>query len=347
MLVPALGCDQDEDEGETPDAHAAADANANANADSAPQNKHAPTRIEKTLSKLDSKAPTEANNGPPPAGIYTTADANAVMAPGASTQVEVAMNGAEPRRVLQPAAPKPGLSREIPASLSWVWQGKAIPPVDFELTFRVVSKPQTAPSEFRAKVGKPQLTGLPAPLRKQFEPLTKQFEGATVTWVQAPNGAATPLVVGDAGGDNGEDAARLLAGMLSDVLVTFPSTPVGQGALWMTTSREVLLGFETITLRMVRLEALLPSSVALSVTTRRYATSDAMPLPGAPTGAKLAQFSATSEAKVTLELDASLPASADVATELQMIMTAPERPNSGVPVRASSKLTLGRQATGG
>jgi hypothetical protein len=221
-----------------------------------------------------------------------------------------------------------------------------VPPVNFELKFALAAKPQAATTELRAKVRKPKLAGLPASLRKQFEPLTKQFTGATITWSQAPNGAATPLIVGDAGGPTGEDAARFLAGMLSDALIAFPSSPVGQGALWMTTSREILLGFETITLRMVRLVSLASDSATLSVTTHRYATSDAMPLPGAPVGSKLVQFAVASEATVALNLNASLPTDARVATQFQLIMTVPDRPESGVPVRASANLALGREPAG-
>lgn len=341
--MATLGCDRKPPPEAVPEAATDAGDAADAGAGDDARRQRKPTRIEKALTHLDARTPAGAHDGPPPGGIYGAAAADAVLAPGAATKVDVAVPGAEPRRVLHPAAPTAGLSDETPASLSWVWQGKSVPPVDFELKFGLAAQPQRATTELRATVRKPKIAGLPAPLLKQFKPLTKQFAGATVTWSQAPNGAATPLIVGGAGGPTGEDAARFLAGMLSDALVAFPSSPVGQGALWMTTSREILLGFETITLRMVRLVSLASDSATLSVTTHRYATSDAMPLPGAPVGSKLVQFAVTSEATVGLNWNAAVPAGAQVATQLQLIMTVPDRPESGVPVRASANLTLGQE----
>ena len=272
--------------------------------------------------------------------------------------MEVAIPGNEPRRVIRSAALRAAVKTS--ASLQWIWQGKPVPPIDFELNFRhaapAASAPQAeghaAPWSVSAKVVNPTIADLPPEARAQFQPLTKQFAGATVTFDQSANGAVTPMVVGGAGGPTGGDAARFLAGMLSDALLAFPTTPVGQGALWMTTSRESLLGFETITLRMVRLEALSPEDATFSVTTHRYATSDAMPLTGAPVGAKLVQFAVSSEAKIvaasispgtrgeTGETQASLPRSAEVSTKIELVMTVPDRPNAGLPVRASSTLTL-------
>jgi len=313
-----------------------------------------PTRLEKALTQLEATANAPDSGGPPPGGIYSQAQADAVLAPGAATKVEVARPGNPPRRVFRPAGPGSSApsARDEAAQLSWTWQGKSVPTIEFKLDFRSGTskkseKQSASPLQFKATVKKPRIAGADEAVRKQLEPLTAQFAGATLSWNQARNGATTPLTMGDTGGPTGEDAARFLSGLLSDALVAFPSTPVGQGALWMTTSRETMLGFETITLRMMQLKELTADGAIVSVTTHRYATSDAIPLPGAPADAKLAQFGASSNAEITLASGAALPTTATVSTQLDLVVTVPTQPGVGSPVRATAQLVLGDNGKAG
>lgn len=258
--------------------------------------------------------------------------------------VEVGTAGIEPVAKLVKRVPKAQQSDKRAASFSWAFQGAPVPAVDFVFRYQISPEDGSAKrgaTRVNLRVSKPRMSGATGPVRERYAPLTEDLAKTEISWTQEPSGVHTPLSVRGPTQTDAKDTAEILARTLAATLVPFPSEAVGAGSVWMTTSRERYFGFDTITLRMFQLLTRPDAAkINVNVKTQRYAITDAVALPGAPEGSKLAQFSATGTATVTLDPGTLSLTQAEVASTLDAFVTIPARASALIPVQAEAQLNL-------
>jgi hypothetical protein len=145
------------------------------------------------------------------------------------------------------------------------------------------------------------------------------LKGAKIEYLVAPDGSGTGFRY-ELPGAAPElvDYLRALSDALALVTLPAPAEPLGQGAFWMTTTREGVYGLDLVTYRMVKVEKLEGDQVTLSVGTKRYATSDRFEFAGLPPEVPktLLEFDAKSEGRLEFKAGAPFPSGGEVGSLL-------------------------------
>ncbi|HEY0466382.1 MAG TPA: hypothetical protein VGC79_19365 [Polyangiaceae bacterium] len=349
----ALGCDKKEKERDSESEQPASDAGASKASQVAAD--------EPDLAKaMGSVAAARANpsaggaGGPPPTGIFGPGEADKAAAKGAPASLTLGSDGSEPR-VLLGAPPKPGLKRVGTVDLATQSdpQQGAIP-IQFAITLNAL-KPKTeadAKPKAEGTAGAEPLTqivvkvtgakinapGVPADLANAVSKL----KGARIEYQVGAAGTALNLRAEvPKGVDPGfKDAVQALSDLLVGVALPFPSKPVGLGGYWMVTSRDLLMGLDVVTYRLVKVEKIEGTLVSLSVNTKRYAASPAFEIEGLPPDAPktMAEFRSGGEGKISVAAGESLAKDGELQSLIGAALgpaDAKQRPMVQVQTRAS------------
>jgi len=346
-LAP-LGCDKKEKPRDSDEGSSATDAG------SSKENKVA-TDEPDLARAMGSVAAARANTaagaagGPPPTGIFGPGEADKAAAKGAPASLTVGSDGAEPRVSLG-AAPKPGTKRagtiEL-ATQSDPQQGAI--PIQFAVTLEA-SKGKTeadagaaAATQIVVKVTSAKINapGVPADLASAVSKL----KGSRVEYQVGADGAAANLRSEIAKGvDAGfRDPVQALSDLLVNVTLPYPSKPVGVGGYWMVTSRDVLMGLDVVTYRLIKVEKIEGNQVSLSVNTKRYAASPAFEIEGLPPDAPkvMGEFRSGGEGKLSVVVGEALPKDGELQSMIGAALgpaDAKQRPMVQVQTRASFML---------
>lgn len=298
-----------------------------------------------------------AAGGPPPSGIFGPGEADKAAAKGAPASLTVGSDGSEPRVQLG-ASPKPGLKRTgtidlatqsdpqqgaIPIqfavtleSLKPKVEGDAKPKVDGEASAEALT--QIVVKVQSAKINAP---GVPADLANAVSKL----KGSRVEYQVGAAGTALNLHTEiPKGVDPGfRDPVQALSDLLIGVALPFPNKPMGVGGFWMVTSRDLVMGLDVVTYRMVKVEKIEGTLVSLSVNTKRYAASPAFDIEGLPPDAPkvMAEFRAAGEGKISVTAGESLPKTGELQSMIGAALgaaDAKQRPMVQVQTRASFDL---------
>ena len=292
--------------------------------------------------------------GPPPTGIFGPGEADKAAAKGAPATLTVGSDGSEPRVLLGPA-PKPGTKRVGTVDLATQSdpQQGAIP-IQFDVTLEALkaktegdAKPKAegdvgaaAASQIVVKVTAARINapGVPADLSNAVSKL----KGARVEYQVGADGTAVNLRSEiPKGVDPGfRDPVQALTDLLVGVALPFPSKPVGLGGYWMVTSRDVLMGLDVVTYRLVKVEKIEGNLVSLSVNTKRYAASPAFEVEGLPPDAPkvMAEFRAGGEGKLSVPVGEGVPNAGELQSMIGAALgpaDAKQRPMVQVQTRAS------------
>lgn len=290
---------------------------------------------------------------PPPNGIFPPGGADKELPKGAPPKVTLGGTGSEPRLKLGPSVPKPGYKTTGTFDLAVQADARqgALP-----VTVAVSIEASKAKSEgaagaagaepvtmtvkvVGAKLG---ISGAPADLETRFA----KIKGSKVEYQIAPNGTTsgfrTELA---AGAEETRDHVRVLSDVLALVTLPMPAEPVGAGAMWMVGTREGVFGLDLVTYRLVKVETVTPDSATLSVSARRYATSNRFDFEGLPADAprELAEFESKSEGKLVYKLGAPLPASGDFDSVLAAQLAMPNQQRGVVQISSRVGLDLGKK----
>ena len=352
-LLSALvlfGCDKKDAQKDSDEETAASDAGAKTKVSNAETDE---PDLAKALGSVAAARPAvggSAAGGPPANGIFGPGEADKAAAKGSAVALTLGSDGAEPRVLLGPA-PKPGTKRSGSVDLATQSdpQQGAIP-IQFTLTVEAV-KPkadtdagaataiQVVTKITGAKINAP---GVPAELTAAVGKL----KGSRVEYQVGPDGAASNLHTEIAKGvDPGfRDPVQALSDLLIGVALPFPTKPVGVGAYWMVTSRDVLMGLDVVSYRLVKVEKVEGGVVSLSLNTKRYAASPAFELEGLPPDAPkvMAEFRAQSEGKLTVGAGEAFPKTCELQTMIGAALGAADvkqRPMVQVQTRATLTLT--------
>lgn len=271
-------------------------------------------------------AVTAYTGGPPPNGIFPPGAADKEIKRGEPAKVSLGGQGSEPRVVLGPGQPKPGLKLTGTVEVVQGEQGRGGGlPVEF--TLRVEAKKSdkagsgdgaaSAPVSVVAQVvgARAAVAGVP----RDLDDALGKLKGSKVEYQVLPDGSGTGFRY-DTGAAAPEfaDMVRLLSDTLALVTLPMPTQPVGKGAFWMVTTREGVLGLDLVTYRMVKVEELSADKVTLSVGAKRYAPSNRFELAQLPPDAprELAGFEAKSEGRLEFSLGTPFPLAGQVGSLL-------------------------------
>lgn len=275
-----------------------------------------------------SRGPAAATSGGPPAnGIFPPGAADREIKPGDPPKITLGGQGTEPRIVLGPAQPKPGM--KLTGTIEVVQSNPGQSPLPVEYSLRVEAKrpekaatadagaaPGPVPMVVHVLGARPAVAGVP----RQVEDALAQLKGSKVEYQVLADGSGTGYRY-DTGAAPAElrDLVRSLSDTLALVTLPMPAQPVGKGAFWMATSREGVFGLDLVTYRMVTVEELAENKVTLSVGTRRYATSARFDLDGLPPDAPrdLAAFEAKSEGRLEFVVGTPFPLAGQVGSMVQ------------------------------
>jgi hypothetical protein len=294
-------------------------------------------------------------DGPPPTGIFGPGEADKAAVKGAPSSLTLGSDGTEPRVLLGPA-PKPGLKRTgtIDIATQSDPQQGAIP-IQFAVTLEAL-KPK-AEADAKPKEGDaPALTqvvvkvtsakinapGVPADLANAVGKL----KGSKVEYqVGADGSAVNSRTEIPKGIDPGfRDPVQALSDLLLNVALPFPSKPVGVGGYWMVTSRDLIMGLDVVTYRLVKVEKIQGTQVSLSVNTKRYAASPTFELEGLPPDAPrtMGEFRSLGEGKISVAGGDAVPNEGELQSMIGATLgslEAKQRLGVQVQTRASFKLS--------
>jgi len=291
-----------------------------------------------------------AAGGPPPTGIFGPGEADKAAPKGSPATLTLGSNGSEPRVSLGPA-PKPGLKRAGTIDLATQSdpQQGAIP-IQFAVTLEAL-KPKAEPKEgeappltsvvvkvTNAKINAP---GVPADLASAVGKL----KGSRVEYQVGADGSALNLRTEIPKGiDAGfKDPVQALSDLLLNVALPYPNKPLGLGAFWMVTSRDMIMGLDVVTYRMVKVEKIEGTHVSLSVNTKRYAASPAFELEGLPPDAPhtMGEFRSMGEGKVTVASGEAVPNEGEIQSLIGATLGPVDaKQRMGVQVQTRASFTL-------
>ena len=348
-----LGCDKKDGQRESEDPSGSSDAGA-----SKPKASKADTDEPDLARALGSVSAARtgagvaaaAAGGPPPNGIFGPGEADKAAAKASPAALTVGSDGVEPRVQLGPA-PKAGSKRLGTVDLatqSDPQQGAV--PIQLALTLEAL-KPKAeadagAPvlTQIVAKVTSAKINapGVPADLSQAVSKL----KGSRVEYQIGADGSASNVRSEiPKGVDPGyRDPIQALSDLLVAVTLPFPSKPVGVGAYWMVTSRDIVMGLDVVSYRLIKVEKIEGSAVHLSLNTKRYAASPAFELEGLPPDAPrvMAEFRSQSEGKLTVSPGEGFPQSSEIQSMIGAALGAADaKQRPMIQVQSRATLTLG------
>lgn len=229
-----------------------------------------------------SKAPTMAGaaSGPPPNGIFGPGGADKEMPVGAPPKITLGGQGEAPRYTLAGSTFKP--RDKVKGTIQMAVQTdprQGALPVDFSLSFE--GKPPVAqpgaPAALTHVVATVEAASvgamdLPPALTDQL----KKLKGSRIEYELAANGVGSnfrPTLTKPAETSELTNVFNALGDALATMTLPVPDQPVGTGAFWMATTRERVMGLDTVTYRLIRVQRAEPTQVTLTLETKRYATS--------------------------------------------------------------------------
>jgi hypothetical protein len=311
VLIACAACQNNEHK---PAAKGTEKAAESATASTAPVlNKEIANAVAKASQASQKAQPAE--GGPPPNGILGRERADQDFPPGTGAKLELASSGTEPRILL--AAPE--VPEKVQASLTVsVRTGPvtALPTVTFQLDFGPASSREGIDSVVidvgAVKLAEQQLGQVPEQLRMEVAKL----KGSTFSY-QSRKGALIGAPDHGLSKEASDNMGSLLAAgadALSTVLLTVPTEPVGQGAIWMVSNRENLTRSEVVSYNLFKVEEVTPSLVKLSVQTQRYIVDPVLE------GNPVVQFKSTGSGEFSLVPGNRLPSQASFRQSFQALL---------------------------
>jgi len=125
----------------------------------------------------------------------------------------------------------------------------------------------------------------------------------------------------------------------------FPSKPVGVGAYWMVTTRDVVMGLDVVTYRLVKVEKVEGSLVTLSLNTKRYAASPAFDIEGLPPDAphSMADFHSGSDGNLIVSAGEGFPKAGQLDSVIAAALGAPDpktKQSAGVQLQTRATIAF-------
>ncbi|GEM_PF-649025 len=284
------------------------------------------------------------SDGPPESGVFGPGEADRQLPRGAPPKLTVGNLGSEPRVRLTglPPAGKSSLRVRVAAQRG----NNQEVPVDVDLTLEVggtrrpgAAAEGAAPSDAAAPAGVSVVAKIAAAkvdatlvssVSREVEGLVGKLKGSRIEFQLAPSGAGTGFAVTLA--PAADPALGGVLNSLSDALalltLPYPSEGVGVGAMWMATTREAVLGIDTVSYRLMKVRSIAADRVTLEVNSRRYAADARQVVPGitAQGAVELQQFKAEGNGVVEVSAGRGIPDQGTVQYGLMALVLTGEQP---------------------
>jgi len=290
-----------------------------------------------------------AAGGPPPNGIFGPGEADKEMLRGAPAKITLGGQGEEPRYTLSGSnfTPKTKLKGTIQMAVQTDPRQGALP-VDFALAFE--GKPPaphagaTLPALTQVVATVDSASVAAADLPPQLADELRKLKGSRIEYQLAPNGAGsnfTAVLTKQGETSQLRDTFSALGDALATMTLPFPDKPVGTGAFWMATTRERVMGLETVTYRLIRVERAEPTQVTLTLETKRYATSTEFTLP-VPGNWKLVEFQSVADGTAMIAHGQPFPFQGLLKLNFMAGVTNQEKPdeNGSVVIQGQSRFSF-------
>ena len=343
-----LGCDKKETQRDSEDESAADAGKGKAKPSKAETDEPDLAAAMENVSADRAPAGAAAPGGPPPSGIFGPGEADKAAVKGSPATFTLGSDGSEPRVLLGPG-PKPGSKRSGTVDLATQSdpQQGAIP-IQFNVTVEA-QKPKAegdAGGSLTTVVTKVTSAKINAPgVPADLSAAVGKLKGSSVLYQLGADGAAKnvhsdiPKGVDPAFRDPVQGLADLLVGLA----LPYPTKPVGVGAFWMVTTRDVLMGLDVVSYRLVKVEKVEGNVVSLSLNTKRYAASPTFELEGLPPDAPktMGEFRAQSEGKLMVAVGDPFPKSSEVQSLIAAALgPADSKQRAMVQVQTRATLSL-------
>jgi hypothetical protein len=275
--------------------------------------------------------------GPPEAGVFAAGAADKEMPKGAAPKITIGSDGAEPRVALGVMFPPPGPKSALRTRLSFASGGRSLLPMDFRLAFEPAGQPPKPGSselvDYQVRVVNAGLDASQvAAVDEKLKVELGKLRGSKIRFKLAPSGVGSDFVAERARGSSAdfEDTLRSLSEILAIIMLPYPDKPVGAGAYWMATTRETVVGFDTVAYRLVTVEKVEGDRLSLKVDSKRYAATNAAPnLAGLPPNAgevKLEQFKSMGQGTLTVSKGSAVPSEGKLNQELVAVLSMSSQP---------------------
>jgi hypothetical protein len=281
-------------------------------------------------------APTKAvPGGPPENGVFAEGAADRELPRGSPPRFTMGADGAEPRVALSSMLPKGNSQLRVRLLTSSGGRGT---PLDFRLAVEPaapVPNPGEAgkASEYVARVVSADFDAAQVAVGDpKLKAELGKLRGSRLRFKLAPSGAGSDFSIERAktASLEFEDTLRSLSELLATILLPYPEKSVGAGAYWMATTRETVLGIDTVAYRMVMVEKVQRDSLSLKIESKRYAASHAAPdLPGLPPSAgpaRIEQFKSVGQGTITVSKGNVLPTDGKLNQELIVLLGLSNQP---------------------
>jgi hypothetical protein len=314
---------------------------------------------------------SSAAEGPPPSGMFDAGAGEKAHPKGAPPKVELLGDGNEPRIQLGATRPE-GKQETVVVVAIASGQQQALPPIAVRLVIHEEGKdgdkkakkkdaaaaaapaassaaPDAAPAPAAALrvvadlVDATVAAGPGANVPKQVADAFGKLKGSTFSWTVGPEGPG-PVdhkLVKD--GEEGLDIAlEAIEEALSQVLVSVPTKPVGEGGHWMVTDRSTSMGIDAVRYRHITVSKIDGDRATLSMEIRKYGTNDRLDLPLGPqmSSASLDKLEATGKATLVLLPKAYVADTAEVSSRLFANLVPPGGRNAGAQPQQRMQVQL-------
>lgn len=333
-----VGCDDKQakksDTGATRDEQAKTGATSSASA-VAPEIANA---VQAAALQAQQAAPSTGEAAPPPDGILGLERANAEVALGSAPKLSLATAGSEPRVQLGgPLAEKQPGRVEIAIRTG---PQAAMPTTAFELVVGTGKLKGEDPESLAdtERVFDVKAAGLggqqPGTVPEQAKAAISKLKGSEIVF---PTREGVP--VGSPRVERAKGSAQDLdlmvtatADALQSMQIVYPQQPVGKGAMWMVTSREVFMGTDVVSYRLYKVAEADASGAVLEVNTKRYAAASRLHMPGLEDNT-IVQFQGTDEGQLRAVPGQQLPVEGRLMQRLGAVVQAPGDPDRAAPVQ--------------
>jgi hypothetical protein len=292
-------------------------------------------KIAKAVANAAKAAPAvaTAEGGPPENGVLGAARADSELRRGAPPKLKLGSAGNEPKLQLGVASGTENTAfdkRSGSVEVSVRTGASMMPSTAVKLDFSQPgnSLPSSAPttntvlntpgasvvpvqgvvpvvaSVAQSDLGRTQPGQIPPELAAEI----RKLKGTQLTF-QTAQGAlvgAPTIVLSKGANPQLETLVQAAGAGVVDAAIAFPKEPVGVGAFWMVTSREVLLGTDVVCYRMVKVVEITDGKARLEINTKRYLADGNIGLPGIE-DAKVHQFHAEGTSQLVVGTGQTLP----------------------------------------
>ncbi len=284
-----------------------------------------------SASAAPSSGSADQAGGPPPNGVFPPGAADKELVRDAAPKITLGGEGIAPR--VQLTGLPPVGSQQMRVRYVQI-SGRGGAPLDLQLELEV-TEPKTTGGDAgstasgRKVVATVESAKIDAARIAQQVPATVEAEiaklkGSKVSFVVDPAGSGRDFAVevSKAAGGGQNDLLRPLGGLLATVTLPVPPKPVGKGAMWMATTRETVLGIDTLSYRLIKMEGIQGGNAVLKIDTKRYAADARQVVPAlSKDGAvEFQAFHAEGSGFVTVPTGGGLPLEGKITRDLRALL---------------------------